>query len=88
MRIRSTQPGTNVTPTRPSSVDKAKEGGATAKKAEVVELSSLARMLTDARAPEAVDTARVEALRAKLADGSFEIDAQRIAERMLQEEQG
>ncbi|MCB9623956.1 MAG: flagellar biosynthesis anti-sigma factor FlgM [Sandaracinus sp.] len=88
MRIRGTQPGTNVTPTRPSSVDKTKDGGPAAKKAEVVELSSLARMLTDARAPESIDAARVEALRAKLEDGTFEIDAQRIAERMLQEEQG
>lgn len=88
MRIRGTHPGTPVTPTRTTSSDGAKEGGSTGKKAEVVEFSSLARLLTDARAPEAVDAGRVEALRQRLADGTFEVDARRVAERMLEEESG
>jgi flagellar biosynthesis anti-sigma factor FlgM len=75
-----------VTPTRPNASARVKEGGSPAAKAELVELSSLARMLTDARAPEAIDAARVEALRTRIADGSFEIDAQKIADRMLAEE--
>ncbi len=86
MRIRGSQPGTPVTPTRPNASERVKEGGSPAAKAELVELSSLARMLTDARAPEAIDAARVEALRTRIADGSFEIDAQKIADRMLAEE--
>lgn len=86
MRIRGSQPGTPVTPIRSSASDRVKEGGSSGAKAELVELSSLARMLTDARAPEAIDAGRVEALRARIAYGSFEIDAQQIADRMLGEE--
>ncbi len=88
MRIRGTQPGTPVTPSRPSASERAKEGGASGAKAELVELSSLARMLTDVRAPEVLDVARIEALQARIADGSFDIDAKAIADRMLAEESG
>lgn len=57
-----------------------------APKGERVEVSSAARELAAARAPETPDMARVERLRAAIADGSFEVDADAIAEQMLQEE--
>ena len=64
------------------------KGASHAPKAERVEVSSAARQLAAARAPETPDVARVERLRAAIADGSFEVDADAIAEQMLKEELG
>ena len=55
-------------------------------KTERVVVSELARDLAEARGPQEVDESRVERLRLALEDGSFERDAEQIAERMIQEE--
>ncbi len=57
-----------------------------AAKAERVDVSSTAQTLSSARAAETPDASRVERLRGAIADGSFEIDVDRIAEQMLLEE--
>lgn len=55
--------------------------------AERVTLTEAARSLLQLRGAGAdaapVDPARVEALRAAIADGTYEIDAERIAERLI-----
>ena len=53
---------------------------------DAVEVSGAARRLASARAPETVDEAKVSRLRAAIADGSFHVDPQRIATKMLEEE--
>jgi len=49
-------------------------------------VSTGARALADSRRPEEPDEGRVERLRAAIHDGTFEVDADQIAERMLLEE--
>jgi len=51
-----------------------------------VQVSKGARALHEARRPEEPDMERIERLRAAIADGSFEVDADAVAERMLAEE--
>ncbi len=50
------------------------------------ELSSSASSLSEAKGPEVIDEARVERLRRAIAQGTFPINADVIAERMLAEE--
>lgn len=51
-----------------------------------VEVSSRARQLAEARAPEVADGAKVERLRASIANGEFVVDADAVAEKMMGEE--
>jgi flagellar biosynthesis anti-sigma factor FlgM len=53
---------------------------------ERVSLSSQARQLADARAPEVPDETRIAELRDKLAAGKLHIDFEAIADAMLREE--
>jgi len=57
-----------------------------ARGAERVQVSKGARALHHARRPEEPDAERIERLRAAIADGSFEVDADVVAERMIAEE--
>lgn len=62
--------------------------GAQSAEAVKVSLSERARALSERPAPlsaEGFDAAKVERLRAELADGSFTVDADLIAQRMLDE---
>ncbi len=70
----------------PKARARADKSGSQPPKGERVEVSRAARELAAARAPETPDTARVERLRAAIADGSFEVDPDAIAEQMLKEE--
>ena len=49
-------------------------------------ISKHAQQLTDVRAAEKPDMERVERLKQAIDDGTFGIDADKIAERMLEEE--
>ena len=60
--------------------------GAERTRGEKVRISSQAKQLADVRAPEKPDMERVERLKRAIEDGSFEIDAEKIADRMLEEE--
>ena len=51
-----------------------------------VQVSDVARALTAARSPETPDSDRIERLRAEIENGTFQIDAEAIAEAMLKEE--
>jgi len=51
-----------------------------------VQVSRGARALHEARRPEEPDAQRIERLQKAIADGSFEVDADAVAERMLAEE--
>ncbi len=53
---------------------------------EHVHVSNEARLLLDARAPEVPDAERIQRLQQQLENGSFEVDADQIAKRMLEEE--
>jgi len=53
---------------------------------ERVAFSTGARRLMEAKAPEVPDESRIMRLRAAIEDGSFVIDADTIAARMLEEE--
>jgi len=53
---------------------------------EKVRISKHAQQLTDVRAAEKPDMERVERLRNAIDDGTFEVDPEKIAERMLEEE--
>lgn len=50
------------------------------------QVSVVATQLADAKGPEIIDLERVERLKAAIAKGSFNIDADVIAARMLAEE--
>ncbi|MEM6955706.1 MAG: flagellar biosynthesis anti-sigma factor FlgM [Myxococcota bacterium] len=63
---------------RPSSTAPSRADGA--------ELSSAASELADAKGPEVLDMERVDRLRKSIQNGSFRIDPDAIAERMLDEE--
>ena len=54
--------------------------------AEQVSVSAEARSLAEARAPEVPDQARIDRLKEAIRNGSFEIDVDRIATQMLEEE--
>jgi flagellar biosynthesis anti-sigma factor FlgM len=51
-----------------------------------VAVSSRAKQLAEARAPEVADGAKVERLRASIASGEFTVDADAIADKMMSEE--
>ena len=51
-----------------------------------VKVSGAARRLASARAPEVVDQAKVDRLKASIAAGSFQPDSHKIAEAMIKEE--
>jgi len=53
---------------------------------DAVAVSPGAQALAAARAPETPDAARIAALQRAIAEGTFEVDPQRIAEAMLREE--
>jgi flagellar biosynthesis anti-sigma factor FlgM len=50
-------------------------------------VSSGAQVLANARAPEEPDMERIQRLKDAIANGTFVIDHERIAQRMLDEEQ-
>ena len=54
---------------------------------ERVQVSSQAKALAEAKAPEAPDASRIERLKEAIRSGTFVIDADRIAGAMLREEQ-
>lgn len=64
----------------------AKEG-AKAASGERVEVSNMSKMLAEARGPSEPDMARVQRLKDAIQNGEFTIDADRIANAMLHEEQ-
>jgi flagellar biosynthesis anti-sigma factor FlgM len=53
---------------------------------ERVAVSSLSKLLAQARAPDSPDMAKVEALRGSIQAGTFKVDHERVAEAMLREE--
>lgn len=53
---------------------------------ERVQVSPEARALSSVRDPEVPDADRIERLKAAIADGTFRIDAERIADAMMHEE--
>ena len=53
---------------------------------ERVQVSNLSKLLGQARGPEEVDTARVERLRDSIRAGAFKVDADVVAEQMVNEE--
>lgn len=53
---------------------------------EHVHVSNEARLILDARAPEVMDGERVQRLQQQLENGTFQVDADKIAKRMLEEE--
>lgn len=57
-----------------------------AERQEKVRVSSEALVLQEAREPEVPDQDRIARLKQAIVDGSFKIDADRIAEAMLSEE--
>lgn len=79
------QPITRVATDRASSAGERK-APAPARAADPVRLSDAGRRLAAARSPEAPDEARIERLRALVADGKLTIDASAIADAILREE--
>ncbi|MET0339387.1 MAG: flagellar biosynthesis anti-sigma factor FlgM [Polyangiales bacterium] len=61
--------------------------GASASPAAKVAVSSEAKSLAEARAPEIADTGKVQRLSLAIANGEFAVDAEQVADRMLAEEQ-
>jgi len=55
-------------------------------RSEDVAVSSTAQALGRVRAPESPDLDRIERLKRAIEDGSFRVDAEKIAETMLREE--
>ena len=53
---------------------------------EQVDVSSTARALQSARAPEVPDQAKIARLKEAIRNGEFKIDVDRIASRILEEE--
>lgn len=53
---------------------------------EHISVSNAARLWEEAHAPETSDSAKVANLKQAISDGSFQIDYNRIADRMLSEE--
>lgn len=80
-------------PGRPGPVDPARKASrpaaetpAKSKDGEQVRVSTQASLLAAARAPEVPDSALVQRIREAIDKGAFEVDAERIADIMLQEE--
>jgi flagellar biosynthesis anti-sigma factor FlgM len=53
---------------------------------ERVQVSSLGKMLAEARGPDAPDQTRIDRLKEEIDKGTFKVDADRIAEAMIHEE--
>jgi len=64
----------------------ATEGAAKAPSGERVAVSNMSRMLADARGPAELDIGRIQRLKAAITAGEFTIDADRIANAMVNEE--
>lgn len=82
MKINGIRPGSIGS--SPSTGRLAKPEAATG--ASKVAVSSQARRLAEARAPEAPDAAKVARLRQSIASGDFTVDADAVAEKMFKEE--
>jgi flagellar biosynthesis anti-sigma factor FlgM len=79
----------NVTQVQNKGQVKGGDGAQDAKKAsagERVAVSSLSKLLSQARTPDAPDAAKVDRLRDSIRAGSFKVDHQKVAEAMVQEE--
>ncbi len=61
-------------------------GDRTSKSSDPVEVSSSAKTLMAARAPEVPDQERIERLKDAIRNGTFEINYDRIADKIMQEE--
>lgn len=66
--------------------NKPRSSGSTNNQGESVKLSSGARQLLASRGPEVPDEARIARIRTSIEDGTFRIDADLIAEKMMEEE--
>jgi flagellar biosynthesis anti-sigma factor FlgM len=75
-----------VAPSELGTVKEAQQKRTEASRGERVQVSQLGQMLASARGPDKPDTARVERLKGAIESGSFKVDADRIAEAMIQEE--
>ena len=64
----------------------AQDKGPVQTRRERVQVSSSSKLLAEAKGPEVKDNARVERLKAAIKDGSFKVDAQRVASAMIAEE--
>jgi flagellar biosynthesis anti-sigma factor FlgM len=53
---------------------------------ERVAVSSLSKLLSQVRAPDSPDTAKVERLRESIKAGTFKVDHEKVAEAMVAEE--
>ncbi|MEM9070793.1 MAG: flagellar biosynthesis anti-sigma factor FlgM [Myxococcota bacterium] len=87
MKITGSIRSTYVKPTETTARQSKPETGRSSH-GEKVEVSSVAQELASARGPETPDTDRIERLRAEIENGTFEVDAEAIAEKMLEEELG
>lgn len=80
---------TGALPNLPSAGEATKktetEPQSTVAKSDETRLSSAASGLASASNPATVDTAKVEALRSQIADGSYKPDSRAIANKLLQE---
>ena len=90
MRILGPKTPETTKVSREASDQKASESetskGAERARGEKVQISKQAQQLTDMRAPEKPDLERVERLRQAIESGDFKVDAEKIAERMMEEE--
>lgn len=87
MKVQGPNRPSHVDPVRGKSTSSVSEPEkATAHRAETVSVSSSAKALGEARAPEVPDAARIARLKDAIVGGSFKIDASRIADAMLREE--
>jgi negative regulator of flagellin synthesis FlgM len=75
------QPMRDATPAKEAQAQRAEPS-----RRERVEVSSSSKLLAQARSPHTPDTARIERLKNAIKDGSFKVDANRVAEAMIQEE--
>ncbi|MEM9194166.1 MAG: flagellar biosynthesis anti-sigma factor FlgM [Myxococcota bacterium] len=78
--------GTIVLETYRQQRQRAEVASEKAERGEKVELSSEARKLEEMRASEKPDAERIERLKEAIRNGTFQIDAERIAQTMLDEE--
>jgi flagellar biosynthesis anti-sigma factor FlgM len=53
---------------------------------ERVAVSSQSKLLAEVRGPEVPDASRVQSLKDAISNGTFQVDAQRVAEAMIREE--
>ncbi|MFT5354715.1 MAG: flagellar biosynthesis anti-sigma factor FlgM [Polyangiales bacterium] len=82
MRVQGTSP---INPLRTTSTQNAAPSRSERPK-DGAEVSLVATQLADSKAPEVIDAKRVERLKATIANGTFTINADTIAARMLAEE--